>query len=43
VPQLVKRLTHADKVPAIGEEEFDTIYVVTVPTIGRASVLRLKY
>jgi len=43
VPQLVAKLAHSDKVPAIGEEEFDTLYVVTVPTIGRASVLRLKY
>lgn len=43
VPQLVAKLAHADKVPQIGEEEFDTMYVVTVPTIGRASVLRLKY
>jgi broad specificity phosphatase PhoE len=43
VPQLVARLAQADKVPAIGEEEFDTLYVVTVPTIGRASVLRMKY
>jgi hypothetical protein len=30
-------------VPTIGDDEFDTMYVVTVPTIGRASVLRLKY
>jgi len=43
VPQLVAELAHSGKVPAIGEEEFDTLYVVTVPTIGRASVLRLKY
>jgi len=43
VPQLVAALAHADKVPAIGDEEFDTLYVVTVPTIGRASVLRMKY
>ena len=43
VPLLVKQLAHAEQVPAIGEEEFDTLYVVTVPTIGRASVLRMKY
>jgi|SRR5690349_5262847 broad specificity phosphatase PhoE len=43
VPQLVAELAHADKVPPIGEEEFDTLYVVTVPTIGRPSVLRMKY
>ena len=33
----------SNNVPPIGEEEFDTMYVVTVPTIGKASVLRLKY
>jgi 2,3-bisphosphoglycerate-dependent phosphoglycerate mutase len=43
VPQLVAELSDADKVPAIGDEEFDTLYVVTVPTIGKASVLRMKY
>lgn len=43
VPELVAALAHSDKVPPIGDEEFDTLYVVTVPTIGRASVLRMKY
>ena len=43
VPALVKQLSGADQVPAMGDEEFDTMYVVTVPTIGNASVLRMKY
>jgi hypothetical protein len=43
VPEIVAALSRASKVPPIGEEEFDTVYVVTVPTIGRVSVLRLKY
>jgi broad specificity phosphatase PhoE len=43
VPALVKELSGSDEVPAMGDEEFDTMYVVTVPTIGRASVLRMKY
>lgn len=43
VPQLVAALSGASDVPVIGDEEFDTLYVVTVPTIGRASVLRMKY
>jgi hypothetical protein len=43
VPEIVAALAHVDKVPLMGEEEFDTLYVVTVPTIGKASVLRLKY
>jgi broad specificity phosphatase PhoE len=43
VPELVAAIARIDKVPPIGEEEYDTVYVVTVPTIGRVSVLRLKY
>ncbi|HEX6396204.1 MAG TPA: phosphoglycerate mutase family protein [Steroidobacteraceae bacterium] len=43
VPQIVEELSGAHEVPAIGDEEFDTMYVVTVPTIGKASVLRMKY
>lgn len=43
VPELVKALSGDDAVPPIGEEEYDTLYVVTVPSMGRASVLRLKY
>jgi 2,3-bisphosphoglycerate-dependent phosphoglycerate mutase len=43
IPQLVERLSAFSQVPAMGDEEFDTIYIVTVPTIGRASVLRMKY
>jgi broad specificity phosphatase PhoE len=43
VPDIVAALTGRKDVPAIGDEEFDTLYVVSVPTIGRASVLRLKY
>ena len=43
VPQLVAELGGVESVPPMGDEEFDTLYVVTVPTIGRASVLRLKY
>jgi hypothetical protein len=30
-------------VPPIAEEEYDDIYVVSVPTLGKASVLRLEY
>jgi len=43
VPEIVRALSGADNVPPIGEEEFDTLYVVAVPTIGKASVLRMKY
>lgn len=43
VPEIVKALSGADDVPPIGEEEYDTMYVVTVPSIGKATVLRIKY
>lgn len=43
VPALVAKLSGAENVPPMGDEEFDTMYVVTVPTIGKASVLRHKY
>jgi phosphohistidine phosphatase SixA len=43
VPEIVAALADTSDVPPIGDEEFDTLYVVTVPTIGRSSVLRMKY
>lgn len=43
VPEIVAALTGETGVPAIGDDEFDVMYVVTVPTIGRASVLQIKY
>jgi phosphohistidine phosphatase SixA len=43
VPEILAALAHAQNVPAMGEDEFDTMYIVTVPTIGKSSVLRLKY
>jgi 2,3-bisphosphoglycerate-dependent phosphoglycerate mutase len=43
VPEIVAALSGAEVVPPIAEEEYDTLYVVTVPTIGKASVLRMKY
>jgi len=43
VPELVAALAHLQNVPPMGDDEFDTMYIVTVPTIGRAQVLRLKY
>jgi broad specificity phosphatase PhoE len=43
VPEIVAALARIDDVPPMGDEEFDTLYVITVPTIGKVSVLRLKY
>jgi broad specificity phosphatase PhoE len=43
VPEIVAALSGRDNVPEISEEEFDTMYIVSVPTVGEAQVLRLKY
>jgi phosphohistidine phosphatase SixA len=43
VPEIVAALARIESAPAMGDEEFDTVYIVTVPTIGKVSVLRLKY
>lgn len=43
VPELVKALSGRDDIPAIDEKDFSLMYVVTVPRIGRANVLRLNY
>lgn len=43
VPQIVAALTARRDIPAIPDDDFGTIYVVTVPDVGRASVLRLRY
>ena len=43
VPEIVAALTGETDVPPIDDEQFDTMYIVTVPTIGRASVLQIRY
>jgi phosphohistidine phosphatase SixA len=43
VPQIVAALSGNSKVPEIGAEEYGTMYIVTVPRIGHANVLRLNY
>jgi broad specificity phosphatase PhoE len=42
VPKLIHELTDIDVAP-IGGDEYDTLYVVSIPTFGHASVLRLEY
>jgi broad specificity phosphatase PhoE len=43
VPQIVAALSGNGNVPAIGDAQYDTMYIVTVPRIGFANVLRLSY
>jgi broad specificity phosphatase PhoE len=42
VPQLLRELSGLEIAP-VTEDEHDTLYVVSVPSFGRANVLRLKY
>jgi broad specificity phosphatase PhoE len=43
VPELVASLTGAKSLPPIADADYGTLYVVTVPRIGRADFLRLSY
>jgi broad specificity phosphatase PhoE len=43
VPEIVASLTGAKNLPQIADDESGTMYVVTVPRIGRADFLRLTY
>ena len=42
LPEMIKLLSDVT-IPPIGDDEYDNIYIVTVPTFGKVSVLRLKY
>jgi broad specificity phosphatase PhoE len=43
VPELVTALSGRDDIPKMDEHDFSTMYIVTVPRIGRANVLRLSF
>jgi phosphohistidine phosphatase SixA len=43
VPEIVAALSGVKHVPSIGEDEFGVIYIVSVPRIGRANVMRITY
>jgi len=43
VPEIVSQLAGRSDIPAIDEREYGAMYIVTVPRIGRANVLRLNY
>jgi phosphohistidine phosphatase SixA len=42
VPELIHELGDID-VPPVAEDEYDTLYVLSVPAFGHASVLRMAY
>jgi probable phosphoglycerate mutase len=43
VPQIVAALTGNEKIPEFAALEYGTMYIVTVPRIGHADLLRLSY
>jgi broad specificity phosphatase PhoE len=43
VPQIVAALSGNSKIPEIGDQEYGTMYIVSVPRIGDANLLRLNY
>jgi broad specificity phosphatase PhoE len=43
VPRLVAALSGETKIPEIGDQEYGTMYIVSVPRIGHANLLRLNY
>ena len=43
VNEIVEALTGATDLPPIGETDYGTLYVVTVPRIGHANFLRMTY
>lgn len=43
VPALVAALSGRSDIPEISEQDFATLYIVTVPRIGHANVLRVSY
>ncbi|HKT71719.1 MAG TPA: phosphoglycerate mutase family protein [Steroidobacteraceae bacterium] len=42
VPQLIEALADI-RIAPIADDEYDTLYVVAIPTFGKPSVLRLEY
>jgi 2,3-bisphosphoglycerate-dependent phosphoglycerate mutase len=43
VPDIVAALSGRSDIPQMGEKEFGTMYIVTVPRVGHPNVLRLSY
>jgi broad specificity phosphatase PhoE len=43
VPQLIGNMGASKKVPEIQEDEYDNIYVVTIPWFGKTKTIRLRY
>ncbi|HNP37712.1 MAG TPA: phosphoglycerate mutase family protein [Woeseiaceae bacterium] len=43
VPQLIANLGASKKVPPIAEDEYDNIYLISIPWFGKTKTIRLRY
>jgi len=43
VPELIGNMGASKKVPEIAENEYDNIYIVTIPWFGKTKTIRLRY
>ncbi len=43
IPLLIPKFQGSKKVPPIAEQEFDSLYIVTIPWYGKVKTLRLHY
>ena len=43
LPELIRELHGSKKVPAMAEDEYDNLYVVSIPWYGKVKTLRLHY
>ena len=43
LPVLIANLGASKKVPPIAEEEYDNIYVISIPWFGKTKTIRLRY
>ena len=43
IAPMIAELGGSKKVPEIAEDEYDNLYIVTIPWFGKVKTLRLKY
>jgi broad specificity phosphatase PhoE len=43
VPEMIANMGASKNVPPIGEDEYDNIYLVTIPWFGKTKTIRLRY
>ena len=43
LPALIGNMGASKKVPPIAEDEYDNIYIVSIPWFGKTKTIRLRY